>query len=124
MTKTNFKTIDEYHNIFPGDVVERMETVRALVRRIVPDAEEVISYQIPAFKIGKKYYLIYYSAYPKHLSLSCPWSENLLREFETELSGLKVSRSAIQFPHDKPLSTDLIERILKFRKEEIDNDRV
>ena len=115
MAKTNFKTIDEYHSIFPVDVVERMQAIRELVHKVVPDAEEVISYQIPAFKIGNKFYLIYYSAYPKHLSLSSPWSENLLKEFEADLTGIKVSKSAIQFPHDMPLPLGLIERILKFR---------
>lgn len=118
MAKTDYKTIDEYHKAFPADMQKRMQTIRELVHKIAPEAEEVISYQIPAFKIGPKFHLIYYCAFPKHLTLSSPWSEAFLKEFETDLKGMKVSRSAIQLPHDKPLPDDLIKRILKFRKAE------
>ncbi|HMR18128.1 MAG TPA: DUF1801 domain-containing protein [Sphingobacterium sp.] len=121
MAKTDFKTIDEYHDTFTGDILERMQTIRELVHRIAPEAEEVISYQIPAFKADKKFYLIYYCAFPKHLTLSSPWSEALLKEFESDLKGMKVSKSAIQFPHNKLLPLGLIERILKFRKAELEN---
>ncbi|MCW5910102.1 MAG: DUF1801 domain-containing protein [Cyclobacteriaceae bacterium] len=118
MAKTDFKTIDEYHKTFTGDILKRMQTIREMVHKIAPEAEEVISYQIPAFKIDNKF-LIYYCAFAKHLTLSNPWSEALLKEFATELKGLKVSKSAIQFPHDKPLPLDFIVRLLKFRKKEI-----
>lgn len=117
MAKTDFKTIDEYHATFPADVQERMQQIRKVVNEVAPEVEEVISYQIPAFKLGK-YFLIYYSAYAKHISLSSPWSDALLKEFETELKGLKVSRSAIQLPNDQPLPMKLIKRIVTFRKKE------
>jgi len=117
MAKTDFKTIDEYHQTFPQDIQERLQTIRDLVHKTAPEAEEVISYQIPAFKIGKKF-LIYYAAFAKHLTVSNPWSDALLAEFAKELKGLKVSKSVIQFPSDKPLPVDFLERLLKFRKEE------
>lgn len=117
MAKTDYKTINEYHEAFPRDIQERMQTIRKLVNKIAPEAEEVISYQIPAFKTGKKF-LIYYSAYANHISLSSPWSAALLAEFASDLKGLKVTKSAIQLPNDKPLPLDFIERLLKFRKEE------
>lgn len=117
MAKTDFKTIDEYHQTLPQDVQDRLQTIRELVHKIAPEAEEVISYQIPAFKIGKKF-LIYYAAFAKHLTVSNPWSDALLTEFAEELKGLKVSKSVIQFPLDKPLPLDFLERLLKFRKAE------
>ena len=117
MAKTDYKTINEYHQAFPKEIQERMQDIRELVHKIAQEAEEVISYQIPAFKIGKNF-LIYYSAYAKHISLSNPWSEALLTEFESELKGLKVTKSAIQLPNDKSLPLDFIERLLKFRKKE------
>jgi uncharacterized protein YdhG (YjbR/CyaY superfamily) len=120
MAKTDYKTIDEYHEVFAGDILERMKTVRALVHEVAPEVEEVISYQIPAFKLGEKYHLIYYCAFAKHLTISSPWSETMLKAFETELKDYKVSKSAIQLPHDKPLPLDLISRILKFRKAEFE----
>ncbi|MEO6284285.1 MAG: DUF1801 domain-containing protein [Dyadobacter sp.] len=79
--------------------------------------EEEISYQIPAFKIGKKF-LIYYAGFAKHITVSNPWSEVFLTAFAKELKGLKVSKSVIQFPLDKPLPVAFIEGLLQFRKEE------
>jgi uncharacterized protein YdhG (YjbR/CyaY superfamily) len=95
-----------------------MQTVRKLVHQIAPEAEEVISYQIPAFKIGKKF-LIYYAGFAKHLTISNPWSEAFLTKFAEDLKGLKVSKSAIQLPLNQPFPVDFVERILKFRKEEL-----
>jgi uncharacterized protein YdhG (YjbR/CyaY superfamily) len=118
MAKTNYKTIDEYHETFPAELQARMQEIRELVHKVAPEAEEVISYQIPAFKLGNKFHLIYYCAFPKHLTISSPWSAAMLNEFAAELKGMKVSKSAIQFPHDKPLPVKLIKDILEFRKTE------
>lgn len=117
MAKTDFKTIDEYQTTFPVEIQERMQQIRKIVHETVPGVEEVISYQIPAFKIGK-FFLIYYSAYSNHISLSSPWSDALLKEFSDDLKGYKVSKLAIQLPNDQPLPTDLIRRIVLFRKGE------
>jgi len=50
MAKTNFKSIDEYHQAFSGEALDRMQTIRKIIKEVVPDAEETISYQIPCFK--------------------------------------------------------------------------
>lgn len=118
MAKTAYQTIDEYHNAYSGEVLERMQQIRATICRIAPEAEEVISYQIPAFKIGKQF-LIYYAAFAKHLTLSHPWTAAFLQHFESELQGMKVSKSAIQFPLDQPLDMQLVERMITFRKQEV-----
>ncbi len=119
MAKTDYKTINDYHQAFPEDIRDRMQTIREIVHQAAPEAEEVISYQIPAFKIGKQF-LIYYSAYAKHISLSSPWSASLLKEFETELKGYKVTKSAIQLPNNADLPADFIKQLLKFRKKEVE----
>ncbi len=116
MAKTDYKTIEEYHRAFPADVQKRMQAIREIIHQVAPGAEEVISYQIPAFK--HKGFLIYYSAYPKHISISSPWSAALLKQFEKELEKLKVSKSAIQFPASDDLPLELIKRIVEFRKKE------
>lgn len=116
MAKTDFKTIDEYHSTFPTEVQERMQQIRKTIKTVAPEGEEVISYQIPAFKY--KGFLIYYSAYAKHISLSSPWSEAFLNEFELELKKLQVTKSAIQFPTKDELPLGLIKRMLVFRKNE------
>jgi uncharacterized protein YdhG (YjbR/CyaY superfamily) len=116
MAKTDYKTIDQYHKTHPAEVVERMQAIRNAVHKTVPGAEEVISYQIPCFKYNG--YLIYYSAYAKHISLSYPYSAAFLAQFKEELKNYKVSKSAIQFPHDEKLPIKLITQMIAFRKKE------
>jgi len=116
MAKTDYKSIDEYHSAFPPELVERMESIRQLIHKVVPGVEETISYQIPCFKY--KGYLIYYSAYARHISLSYPFSEGLLKSVEPELKKYKVSKSAIQLPNSDPLPLDLIKKIIAYRKKE------
>ena len=118
MAKTDYKTIDAYHEAFPADVQIRMQSIRDVIHKVVPDVEEAISYQIPCFKY--KGYLIYYSAYAKHISISSPFSEALLKKFEKDLKKLKVSKSAIQLPNEDPLPLALIKGIVEFRKKEND----
>lgn len=116
MAKTDYKSIDEYHKVFSGESLQRMETIRKIIHDVVPDVEECISYQIPCLKY--KGYLIYYSAYPKHISLAHPFSAAFLEHFKADLEGYKVSKSVIQFPNDKPLPEKFIKKIVLFRKEE------
>lgn len=116
MAKTDYQTIDQYNSAFPAAVVERMETIRSIIHKAVPYVEEAISYQIPCFKYNG--YLIYYSAYTGHTSLSSPFSKAFLEHFGDELKPYKVSKSAIQFPNDKELPVKLIKKIIEFRKSE------
>jgi uncharacterized protein YdhG (YjbR/CyaY superfamily) len=121
MAKTDYKNIDQYHAVFPADVVGRMEKIRKAIHKIVPEVEETISYQIPCFKFNG--YLIYYSAYAGHISLSYPFSRELLEHFKDYLKKYKVSKSAIQFPHEDALPLDLISGIIEFRKKENMNNQ-
>lgn len=116
MAKTDYQSIDQYHTAFPAEVAERMQNIRNAVHKIVPEVEEVISYQIPCFK--HQGYLIYYAAFSGHISLSHPFSKELLEHFNDELKNYKVSKSAIQFPNSKELPLGLITRIIEFRKKE------
>lgn len=116
MAKTDYKTIDQYHKNFSGDVLERMKTIRGIIHKIVPDVEETISYQIPCFKYNG--YLIYYCAFAKHITISNPYSKAFWEEFKDDLEGYKTSKSAIQIPNDKPLPEKLIKKIIEFRKKE------
>lgn len=116
MAKTDYKTIDQYHTDFPQELVDRMQTIRDIIHKAVPDVEETISYQIPCFKY--KGYLIYYCAFPKHISISNPFSAAFWEHFKTDLEGYKTSKAIIQFPNDKPLPEKLIKKIIEFRKKE------
>lgn len=116
MANTGYKTIDQYHGAFSTDVVERMQTIRDIVHKVVPDVVETISYQIPCFKYNG--YLIYYSAHAKHISLLHPYSADFLSHFKDYLKDYKVTKSAIQFPNKRDLPVDFIAKIIKFRKQE------
>jgi len=119
MAKTNYQTIDEYHQVFSGETLERMQTIRKIINEIVPDAKETISYQIPCFKYNG--YLIFYSAYPNHISLSNPFTADFWEHFKADLEGYKTSKSAIQLPANKPLPLQLIKDIVAYRKMENEN---
>jgi uncharacterized protein YdhG (YjbR/CyaY superfamily) len=116
MAKTNYQTIDEYHGAFSGETLDRIQIIRKIIKEVVPDAEECISYQIPCFKYNG--YLIYYCAFPKHISLSNPFSDAFWEHFKVDLEGYKTSKAAIQIPTAKPLPEELIKKIVTFRKKE------
>ena len=116
MAKTDYQNIDQYHEAFDGEALRRMQTIRRIIIQAVPGVEEVISYQIPCFKYHG--YLIYYCAFPKHITLSHPYSEAFWENFKIDLEGYKTSKSAIQIPTNKPLPEALIKKILAFRKKE------
>lgn len=116
MAKTNYQTIDEYHQDFSGETLVRIQTIRKIIHELVPDVAESISYQIPCFKYNG--YLIYYCAFPKHITLSNPYSEVFWEHFKADLKGYKTSKAAIQIPMDKPLPEALIRKIVSFRKKE------
>ncbi len=116
MAKTNYLSINEYHEAFSGEALTRMETIRKIIHEVVPDAEESISYQIPCFKYNG--YLVYYCAFPNHISISHPFSAAFWEHFKADLEGYKTSKSVIQVPTNKPLPEKLIKRIVVFRKKE------
>lgn len=116
MAKTDYQTIDEYHQGFEGEVLLRMQAIRKIIKEEVPGVEERISYQIPCFKYHG--FLIYYAAFPKHISLSHPYSQTFWQHFKSDLQEYKTSKSVIQLPMDKPLPKALVKKIISFRKKE------
>jgi uncharacterized protein YdhG (YjbR/CyaY superfamily) len=120
MAKTDYQSIDEYHSAFSPELQARMQSIRKLIHEVVPEVEETISYQIPCFKYQG--YLIYYAAFPNHISLSNPFSQAFLQEFAQELKNYKVSKSVIQLPNKDELPLVLIKRMIAFRKKENDEE--
>ena len=113
MAKTDFKTVDEYIATFPDAVQHVLQTVRRTIRTAVPDAEEVISYQIPAYKLDG--WVFYLSAYAKHFSLSCPPPFTVFEVFKQELAPYQKSKSTVRFPLDQPVPVKLISNMAKYR---------
>ena len=104
------RNIDEYIADFPKDVQERMEKVRAAIKKAAPDAEEAIKYLIPTFVLNGN--LIHFAGYQNHIGLY-PGSR-AIEEFKDELTKYRISKGTVQLPLDKPLSVGLIGRITKF----------
>jgi uncharacterized protein YdhG (YjbR/CyaY superfamily) len=116
MAKTNFKTIDEYIGSFTQDVRNDLQQIRKIIHEAVSEAEETISYQIPAVKYHG--WIVYFSAYTHHYSLSFPPPFTVFEKFKKELHPYKRSTSTVQFPKGKPLPLDLIQKMIKFRAKE------
>lgn len=115
-------TIDEYIASFPPDIREKLQGIRAVIRKAAPDAEEAIRYGIPTFRQDGNN-LVHFAAFKDHLSFFPTPSG--VAEFREELSAYKLSKGTIQLPLDKPVPYDLVERISRFRAGEIrDNKRV
>ncbi len=107
--------IDEYIANYPTEVRVKLEKIRATINKAAPKAEEVISYQIPAFRfVGRPF--IYFAAYKKHLAVYP--APRGVAEFTEELASYEGGKGTAQFPLDKPIPYDLIRRIAKFRVKE------
>jgi uncharacterized protein YdhG (YjbR/CyaY superfamily) len=112
---TKFSTVDEYIDTFDGETKARLLEIRELVRRVLPEAEEGISYNIPAYKYNGVW-AVYFSGYAKHLSVALGGPLGTVAEvFASELKPYKTSVSAIQFPHKTAMPHDLLQRIIEHR---------
>jgi uncharacterized protein YdhG (YjbR/CyaY superfamily) len=116
LAKQKYETVEAYFASFPEDIQNGLASIRDAIRKTVPQAEEVLSYQLPAFKYHGM--LIYYSAYKKHFSISFPPPFKVFEVFKEQLSSYERSKTAVQFPMDKPLPLDLIGEMAKYRANE------
>lgn len=112
--RNKFQSIDEYIATFPQDIQKILDQIRETIHKAAPKSEEVISYQIPAFRQNSV--LVYFAAFKKHIGFF-PTSK-AVEVFKKELSGYKTSKGTIQFPFDKKIPLGLISRITKFRVKE------
>jgi len=114
MTPNKIKNIDEYIADFPKEIQILLEQIRSHIKTIVPEAEEVISYGMPAFRFHG--ILVYFAAFKNHIGFY-PTASGIAA-FKEQISGYKNSKGAVQFPIDKPLPMDLIKKIVEYRVEE------
>ena len=102
---------DEYINTFDGINKEKLQSLRKIIKEIVPNAKEVISYNMPAFKLNK--IIVYYAAFKNHIGL---YPASLAIEvFKEDLKPYKTSKGAIQFSLDKELPYNLIKKIIEYK---------
>lgn len=104
-------TVDEYVAGFPAPVQEILQRIRATVKAAAPDAEEVISYRMPAFRQGG--ILLYVGAFKHHVGIFPPVSGD--PELERDLAVYAGEKGNLRLPLDQPIPYALIERIVKLR---------
>ena len=117
MAKTDFKSVSEYIASQPEAMQGILRRVRSTIRKALPGAEEVISYQIAAYKLHGRV-VIYFAGWKQHYSLY-PANGPIVAALKGELAPYKLSKGTIRFPLSEPIPVKLIERIAKLRAKEV-----
>ena len=111
---TTWNTIDDYMAQFPAEVQQNLQELRATIRLAAPMADELISYNMPAFKQNKV--LVYFAAAKKHIGFYP--TPSAVAAFAEQLQGYKTSKGAVQFPLGEALPKALIIEMVRFRMKE------
>ncbi|HSJ71946.1 MAG TPA: DUF1801 domain-containing protein [Acidimicrobiia bacterium] len=109
--------IDTYLGNLDEPARSTLEDLRRVILDIVPDAEQGMSYGVPAFRSNGKA-IAGFAAYRSHLSY-LPHSGTVLETLAAEVSGYATSKGALQFPIDSPLDRDLVAKLIAARQGEI-----
>ncbi len=112
MNKPN--DVDEYIASFSGDLQKILKQLRSTIRQAAPEVEEIISYQMPAYKLGGA--LVYFAAYKNDIGFYP--TASAIKAYQEDISAYKNSKGAVQFPIDEPLPTELITKIVRFKARE------
>jgi uncharacterized protein YdhG (YjbR/CyaY superfamily) len=108
-------SVEAYLRKVPEPQRSALETLRAQIRKAAPEAEEAISYGMPAFKQGRG--LVAYAAFKGHCSLF-PMSVAVLEELGEAVAPWRTSKGTLQFTPGKPLPARLVARLVKARIKE------
>jgi uncharacterized protein YdhG (YjbR/CyaY superfamily) len=108
-------SIDNYLATLPEDKGAVLEKLRRIIRIAVPDATEVISYRMPAYKYHGKL-LVGFAAFKDHCSFFV-MSPNVMRAHAVELKSYDITKGGggIRFPVNKPLPAVLVKKLVKAR---------
>ncbi len=115
MTPTKYVSVDQYLDAISSPQLERAIELRLIIKSALPKAEEVISYNMPAYRYRK--ILVYFAVYPSHIGFYP--TPSAVTAFKDDLSTYKCSKGTIQFSYEKPLPKALIAEICRFRFEEV-----
>lgn len=108
------KEVSSYIANCPVMVQEVLEKLRSTIREAAPEAEEMISYKMPAYKYHGM--LVYFAAFKNHIGFYATPTGH--KEFEKELAPYKQGKGSVQFPLNQPMPLLLIAKIVKFRVQE------
>lgn len=110
----DYKTIDEYINLYPAEVQEKLQEIRRVIQKAAPDAVEKISWRMPTYDYHGN--LVHFAAFKNHIGFYP--GENGIAQFKDRFAEYKSSKGAVQFPLSKPVPYELISEIVHFRVEE------
>jgi uncharacterized protein YdhG (YjbR/CyaY superfamily) len=110
------KEVDEYLLGVEEPKRSSLEALRRTILEVVPDAEQVISYRVPAFRVDGRV-VAGFAAFKDHLSY-LPFSGSVLPRLASELEGYTTTKSALHFPVDRPLPRTLVEKLIAARLED------
>ncbi len=105
--------VDEYLRGVEEPGRSTLQTLRRTILEIVPDAEEVISYRVPAFRVGGET-VAGFAAFKNHLSY-LPFSGSVLSQLAGELDRYAMTKSSLHFPVDRPLPKPLVKKLIRVR---------
>lgn len=108
--------VDAFLAALPEEPRADLERVRGLVHEVAPGCTERVSYGIPIFRLGKD--LVGMSAHKHHCALHT-MSPGLMKRMADELGDVEVSGATIHFTREKPLSRELVERVVRERMKEL-----
>ena len=108
-------SVKEYIAAFPKETQKLLNDVRSAITKAAPDAEEKISYGLPAYHLHGRP-LVYFGGFEKHIGFYATPTGH--EAFEKELSVYKQGKGSVQFPINEPMPISLITRIVKFRAKE------
>ena len=115
--KTPIGPVDDYLARLEEPKRGTLEAVRRAILDVVPEADEVISYKVPAFRVGGKI-VAGLAAFKDHLSY-LPFSGSVLNQLSDELDGYTMTKSALHFPVDSPLPDELVAKLIELRLADI-----
>lgn len=110
------KSTDEYISSFPKEIQILLQEVRKAIKNEASNADESISYGMPAYKLNGKA-LVYFAGYKNHIGFYATPTGHA--EFTEELAKYKQGKGSVQFPINEPMPLDLITKIVKFRVSEV-----
>jgi uncharacterized protein YdhG (YjbR/CyaY superfamily) len=113
--------VDEYLRGIDEPKRTTLQQLRRTILEIVPDAEQVISYRVPAFRVRGKT-VAGFAAFKDHLSY-LPFSGSVLDQLGDDLEGYTMTKSALHFPVDRALPKPLVQKLIAVRTEEIGDAR-
>jgi uncharacterized protein YdhG (YjbR/CyaY superfamily) len=113
-----FETVDQYIASFPENIRCTLESIRAAFKQALPEATELIHYQMPALDLHGK--VIYFAAFKHHYHITIPHAGKVFETFKNELQGFDISKSSIRLPSNKPLPITLLTRMLISKVKEND----